>query len=411
MLQLLYKLFPYYDELDQDVKFNLRVDALASLIFGIFSGAVYPFTSVIALRLGASNFLIGFVNTAPFIGQLFAIYWGHRSAHSPRKIPMIVWIGLIARLMIIPLAFVTSPALFVFLVVFHNLVATFSVPAFNALMKKIYPDQYRGRLMGISRFLPGIAYVGATYLAGWWIDMVGYKSLFIVAGIVGVISILVYTRMREEASVIASKNVPTFSLSKVVNILKRDRAMAFATLGFVIFGFGNLFANPAYPIYQVKVSGLSYTEIGLLSVFNMPVWFLSYIFWGWVNDRTRSMVNIYIGITMYGLAPLIYLCHPSLPMMILASCLQGAAGASQDVGYINLLIKLGGEDADHYMGIYGTFLGLRGMLAPVLGSLLLDKIGFTGIFIVAASLIYLGLIPMSMVERQMGKLSRKTVEG
>lgn len=409
MLKLLYRILPYYQELDDDVKYNLRIDGLASLIYGLFAGVIYPYTSIIAVRLGASNFLVGFVSSAPFVGQLFAIYWGHRSALSPRKTPIIVWAGLISRLLIIPLALFTSPLVFVLLVVLHNMIATFATPAYNGLLKKIYPDQYRGRLMGLVKLLICLTHVSATYIAGWWIDVWGFKSIFLIAGLLGLISSMVYFWIKEEkVEVPTGKTVP-FSLEKVYQICKRDKAMVWCTAAFFIFGFGNLFSYAAYPIYQVKVAALTTSQIRLLSVFNLPVWFLTYPLWGWINDRTRSMVNIYIGMALYGLAPLIYLWHPSFTMMVVASCIQGAAGASQDVGYINQLIKMGGEDADHYMGIYGTFLGLRGIIAPILGSVLIGKIGYSGVFIISAVLIYLGIIPMSMVERKMEKATAVAV--
>ncbi|AZR73831.1 hypothetical protein BBF96_10795 [Anoxybacter fermentans] len=406
MFQLFSRLFPYYWKLDADVRHNLWVDSLSAAFFGLLAGAVYPFVSIIAIRLGATDQMIGLLSTAPFFGQMFAIYWGYRSARSVRKVPIIFWSWLISRLLILPLAFTKSPIVFVILVVFHNIIATIAIPAYNGLLKKIYPDRYRGRLMGLVKFLLGLTHVSATYLAGWWIDHLEFKSLFLLAGLAGVISSMIFLSIDEKQreSKVVENQPRAFSIGKIFDIFSRDRAMVWCILGFSIFGFGNLFAYPAYPIYQVKVLKLTSSQIALLSIFNLPVWFLTYPLWGWVHDRTRSMVNIYIGIILYGFTPLIYFFSKSYWMLILASCLQGAAGASQDVGYINQMIKMGGDDVDHYMGIYGTFLGIRGILSPILGSFMISKIGYQGVFLLAALMIFSGLIPMSKVERKMDKI-------
>ncbi|MFW6381460.1 MAG: MFS transporter [Bacillota bacterium] len=393
------KLVPFVYSLDVNTKTNLKVETLSAAGFGLFAGAFYPFFAVTAVRLGAAGALLALITAAPFMGQLFAVYWGHKSQES-QKLPFVVISGVLSRFTVILLALTRSVELFALLIILHFLLAAAGWPAYTGLMQKIYPMQFRGQIMGRLQFIMGLSRIGVTYMAGLWLDSYGYGWVFIGAGIFGIISSIIYSRIKEPELPGKKANRSRFSLSQSWQLLKYDRVFRIALLGFFVFDLGNMLLAPIYPLFQVEYLGLSNIDIGRLSIFWIGGWFLTAPFWGQLVDRFQPIFLIMVAIGLFLISPLIYFLNLPYQLLMLASFIQGAAGSSLEVGWINLMIKLGGDKSSQYSGIYLTLLGLRGLLGPLLGNLLLGFMEINFLFLVSPVFLVMGIIPFVFLLKQ-----------
>ena len=415
MSELVFRKFvPFFYSLDDITKFNFRIDALSAVSFGIFAGAFFPFFSITAVRLGASGILLALITAAPFMGQLFAVYWGHRSDQG-QKLPFIVTSGILSRVTLIILALTHNVEIFALLIVLHFLFASAGSPAYAALMKKIYPLQYRGQLMGKIQFIIGMCRVMVTYLAGIWLDMYGYRSIFIIAGIAGIISSLVYSRIDEPEEYRRAVR-QSFSIKVFIKTFRNDKLLRLAIIGFFIFDLGNLILAPVYPLIQVNYMGLTNFEVGRLSIFWILGWFISAPIWGRVVDHYDPVRTIFIAIFLFMGLQLIYLFNSPYYFLMLASFLGGAAGSSLEVGWLNMMMNLGGDKSSQYSGIYLTFLGLRGIIGPVIGNVLISLVNPFSIFLISIQILLLGLIPFiiliekqELIEKEIFKIDLKAV--
>ena len=405
---VLRKFVPFFYSLDDTTRFNFQIDALSAVSFGIFAGAFFPFFSITAVRLGASGMLLALITAAPFMGQLFAVYWGHRSDQG-QKLPFVVSSGILSRVTLILLALTHNVELFALLIVLHFLFAAAGSPAYTALMKKIYPLQFRGQLMGKIQFVIGICRVAVTYFAGIWLDMYGYRSVFIIAGIAGIISSLIYSRLDEPKEIINSDK-KKFSLKSFVKVFKNDKMLKLAITGFFIFDLGNLILAPVYPLIQVKYMGLTNFEIGHLSIFWILGWFITAPYWGKVVDHYDPIRTVIIAVLLFIGSPLIYLFNSPYYLLMVASFLGGAAGSSLEVGWLNMMINLGGENSSRYSGIYLTFLGIRGVIGPIIGNLLVAVVNPFSIFLISIQILLLGLIPFIILIEKQKKAASKSDE-
>lgn len=394
--------------LDKSTQYNFKIDATASVFFALYAGVLYPFFPATAVRLGIDGILLALLTASPFMGHIFAVYWGHNSQNKSKR-KFVFYSGFISRMLLIALGLITNSTIFAIMLILHFAIAAAGWPAFTALMQNIYPAKERGRLMGLIQFIIGICRVGVTYGAGLMIDYYGHGRLFIIAGISGMIASYVIRKVKDPVEITdRSLKKRKFSIKETINILKQDKLFRLTMLGFFIFDLGNMLLVPIYPLYQVNKMGLNNFQIGQLSVFWMIGWFISAPFWGSLNDRKNPLIVIKSAIILFLISPVIYFIDPTFYILPIASISAGAAGSALEVGWLNQIIRLGKEKSAVYSGIYLTGLGLRGLIGPLIGGLLINYISFNKIFFIAFLLMISGLIPFIILKNyELGKKFKK----
>ena len=82
------------------------------------------------------------------------------------------------------------------------------------------------------------------------------------------------------------------------------------------------------------------------------------------------------------LFPLTYFFARSVPILLIASCAYGFAGAGADLGYANAALRFGKrESAAAYAGVFAFLQALRGIPAPFLGAFLAGYVGPRPVFL------------------------------
>lgn len=400
------------DSLDKSTQYNFKIDATAAVFFAFYAGVLYPFFPVIAVRLGIDGILLALLTASPFMGHIFAVYWGHNSENKSKR-KFVFYSGFLSRMLLIALGLITNSTIFAIMLILHFVIAAAGWPAFTALMQNIYSAKERGRLMGLIQFIIGICRVGVTYSAGLMIDYYGHGRLFIIAGISGMIASYIIRKVKDPVEIndrLLKKR--KFSIKETVSILKTDNLFKLTMFGFFIFDLGNMLLVPIYPLYQVNIIGLSNFQIGQLSVFWMIGWFISAPFWGSLNDRKNPLIVIKSAIILFLISPFIYFLEPGFYILPIASISAGAASSALEVGWLNQIIKLGKKKSVVYSGIYLTGLGLRGLIGPLIGGLLINYVSFNSIFFIAFFLIVSGLIPFIILKNyESGKKFKRINSG
>ncbi|MCL6615186.1 MAG: hypothetical protein K6U03_11355 [Firmicutes bacterium] len=77
----------------------------------------------------------------------------------------------------------------------------------------------------------------------------------------------------------------------------------------------------------------------------------------------------------------------------------GAAGAGMDLAWIAYISRLSGRHIPSYSGIYLTLVGVRGILAPLLGAIASKKIGLDAVLALSFSFTILSWIPFVLLFR------------
>lgn len=199
------------------------------------------------------------------------------------------------------------------------------------------------------------------------------------------------------------------------HLLLEDRKLMLTLSAWMLMGFGNLMLLPlrveylATPEYGInasesKIAMLTVVVPSVVRLLMMPVF-------GHVFDRmsffsSRILVNIFFALYVAA-----FFTGTSDAGLVLGAMLLGVGAAGGDLMWSLWVTKFAppGRTAD-YMGLHTFFTGIRAVVAPILGFLILGRVSLTSIALLAATLMVgasLVLVPEARAERN-AKLAAAT---
>lgn len=363
---------------------NFRMDMTASGIFSLFNVVFNQFYMPIAIQQGASNIQVGLLSAAPAIGLLFSPLWASWIERtSPKR--FVVWPNLIGRSLIILPALFGAPLVFVIVALAFQLLMGIQAPAYAALMTRVYPAQLRGRLMGYVRVIMGILMIPIAFFVGFWIDASGPASPLFLASITGVVSIIIFSRMRESEAVpetpIAVKRA---KFSEQWKLIKANKTLRIFLIATTCSGFGNILAAPMYQIIQVERLGLTNVEIGFARIAYFTCLLFAYFFVGRAIDRYSPNHVLVYGIGAFAVVPLLYGIFGNYAAVIAGSGIQGIGDAIWDIGILAFVFRVAPGREAVVFGLHLLLFGIRGTIAPLLSTSLSDVFTFSSMLLAAS---------------------------
>jgi len=166
---------------------NFTVDAVTAWLYAVFAGLTGPFLAILAVRRGAPPWAVGWLAAAPYVGLLFASWYG-RWTERRRKVPIVVWTNALARPLLAVAGWTSGVGWYLAAVTGWNLLSAVGGPAYTAVEQAIYHRRWRGRLMGGVRFMLGLGQFVATLAAGRALHRWGSGPVFTVAAAFGVVA-------------------------------------------------------------------------------------------------------------------------------------------------------------------------------------------------------------------------------
>ena len=370
-------------------------DTWSGLTGNIAMGMTLPFVAVIARKqLHASDIEIAVITMAPIACNLLSLLWAN-IMEGRRKMPFMVVPMFVSRCILFLFVFANTSSKFVTLIASMFFVLSIAGPAYSALMKEIYPDSDRGRIMGYVRIIAVGVYVPVTLISGWLLAHVSYRYIFPVAGLIGLVSPFIFNKIPTSDTTGDSDTKLGAFLHESVMILKNDKGFLWFSAGIFVFGTANLMATPIYVTYQVDVLGVntlwsSYyaTVISILQV-------LAYGYWGSYMDRKSPMKAVAIGQLMWIVVPLTY-CFATQPWMLLPTAiLQGIMQAAFELSYLSGVLHYAPHDkVAQYQAIFASLAAIRGIFAPYIGAVLVQShiMSPRGVFLIAAVIMIISYV-------------------
>jgi MFS family permease len=380
----------------ESIRVNLRIEAVAAIAFGIFYAGAISFLPVVLRRLGASSELLALYVAQTYAGSVLASFSvmlmrGRR----PKAFAMTFW--LVGRSLFILAALISQAGWLLVLTAAFWLLEAFPGPAYTRIMQAIYPNPYRGRALGIVRVGMVLAMIAATPVAGWALDRFGHQVILPLAGLFGLSSTLLFSRIRVDDQVYTPQGGR--ALGGIWDILLADRRFGLYMLGFSLYGLGFLVGMPFFAIVQVDRLQLSYTTIGYLGLLQSLFWLLGNIFWGRLIDQRGAIWVLRANVGVAMIIPLAYIWAANGWMLIPAFIVQGIIAAGMDLGIISTGIELADpERVAEYSALQATVIGIRGIIGPFLGTALVglglsDRFVFAlGVALIGAGWLVLGLV-------------------
>ncbi|KAI2603131.1 MFS general substrate transporter [Hypoxylon fragiforme] len=124
---------------------------------------------------------------------------------------------------------------------------------------------------------------------------------------------------------------------------------------------------------------------------------------GWIADRTKSRQAPFLsGLAALLAATVLLAFGQSIAVLFLARVLQGiSAAVVWTIGLAMILDTVGPENLGKVVGSIFSFISIGELMAPVIGGVLYEKTGYSGVFGVAAGVLGLDfLMRLVMIEKK-----------
>lgn len=390
-----------------------RKDAASGMLGAVMMGLTGPFVGVIARKtLNATDFEVAVLTMAPVAGNLFSLLWANMM-EGRRKMPYAVLSWIAARALFVAAGLATTSAAFVGIIALQSFVVSIASPAYSAIMKEVYPDGDRARLMGYARVCTIGVFVVVTAIASPLLGGHNYRFAFPVAGVFGVISALVFARVRSDDRSGDSSVPLTRFMHSGLMILRDDPGYRWFCAGIFVYGFANFMAQPVYVIYQVKI-GVDTGWAGVYSIVSALAMTFAYFYWGGYIDRKRPEGLIAVQAAVWALIPIIY-CFSTEPWMLVPTALlSGVIGAGVDLAYFTGVLHFSPPDRiTQYQAVFLSLMGIRGIVGPFVGTALQGPgmLSMQGVFIVSAALILVSAVIQVIGMRRYKSLAETAQSG
>jgi MFS family permease len=347
---------------------RLRPLYARSVMNSLSGGMVNPFLGAYAVQLGASSSDMGWFQASSNIaGNMMQVFWGRLSDRSRRRIPYIVFGGVILSVLWVPMIFVGGASQLIVLLAVQALLGSMATPAWTALIGDLVPHLSLGKANASINLWSSVGGVLATLAAGALMVYVHgtIQEVFfvpvVVACVLGVASSLVMLRVREDGNGDSSgSNMNSgVDMRGLLNCAKQTPVFVRYCYVEGTFQFFMSIAWPLFSITQVSVLNASWFQIALLSVVQSAV---TIVFQGWAGRLAdsvgRKRLMVFYRFVLVSV-PLAYALSPSVDMLILVGVVWGFSQALGSASLTAYLIDVCPWD------LRGSFVALFNLIMGV----------------------------------------------
>lgn len=372
------------------VRRAVRIDVSVALLMTISTGLTGPFAGLILRRdLGATAFqlsILASANAACLLLSLLLV----RLVDGRRPLPYVVWPGFVARGLFVLMLFVDTPWPFVGVLVAGTLLGTLQSPAQTALVERLYPRPERGRALATVRMIAALLAIALAAVAGQLLGWLSWRYVFAAGGLAGMLASLRQRRL----PVPDAPPEPAAARPRLVDAwrtLRRDRGYRRVLIGSFVFGSGIWVQTPATPILLADVLHATTAQVGILAAVAAIAALGGNLVWGRLADGRSSLRALRVVYLIGMLTPLIYFFSRTPWMLIAASVTESLMATGLDLVWMLVVIDFAGRRSTaQYAAIASTLAGVRGVIGPLLGGLLIQSLGVHAVFLVAAGLMVCG---------------------
>ena len=398
---------------------------LAIVFQGIWTTGQYLFPFVLAKSLGAPAWLVTLAVMLETSGMALGLYWSQVMAAGGRR-KWLLWGGVGGRLVLVGALLVHSAAAFVLLMVAVYLFVSLVYPAQNSILQENIRPHRRGEVFGRAALVQHLTSAATSVAVGAALqhDPDLFRWVYPVLGVLGFGFPLILSRLPRPAGTVA----PTVALTSVVRAsfgrrelwralsepfhamdatFRADRAFFWYETNFSIYGVAFIMLSPVVPLFFTEEWRLDYQDITNTRVMigSLGVALLGPAA-GRLMDHIKPARLCALAFGTVALFPLMLafgvgLLSPSpITVAYLAFGVFSVGMAGVNVGWNvgSIAFAPAGQGA-HYQGIHVALVGLRGLVAPVLGYVLLRWLGYREVFLAAALLLGVAAVSSVMLGR------------
>lgn len=367
-----------FNQEQKNVFFLLLISGFSD---GVSEGILILQETIALKALKASKFQISLISVIMFSTLIFSLFFTSYLKGKPKtKVLTFALIG--GRLIFLFSFIIKSTNLYlVFLFLFYS-TYSISFPVINMFYQRHFPYK-RGFVFGVYRMILMLLTMVMSVIAGKVLDInpLNYKIILSFVGIfssTSFIALILIDRKTNYPEIKSNQNISHKHnfLENIKEIIKVKDFLVFEAL-FMTYGFGFMIIQPAIPVYLINILGFSYSQMAYAKgVFAMLFRTLLFPFVGLFIDRVKPWrVGTFAYFTII-FFPLLLIFSKFLPDKSLWVYL-GFSFFSLALTGLSFMWNLGSiyfaknKESSTFQGFHVTLTGIRGLLGPLFGFVLI----------------------------------------
>jgi MFS family permease len=392
--------------MDKESSKHFRHNYIYNLLDGGFFGfglGFGSFTTILPLfvsTLTKSAILIGLIPAIHNMGwQLPQLMTANKISRMTRIKPFVLLMTIQERLPFLLLAVVAffipslgpklALVLIYFLLIWQGLGAGLTANAWQNLIGKIFPSDYRATFFGLQSAAANLFASLGAILAGFILLRIespdDFALCFSLTFLLMGVSWICLNQTREQPKELEFDGpVAPSVFQNTVTILRRDIPFRWFIISRLLNQVG-LMSYAFFIVYAVKYHQMSETMAGVMT----SVLFITQVganpLLGWLADHWSHSATLMIGAISTALSAIVALFAPSIYWFYLVFMLAGIGNTAFWTIGIAISLEFGTEaERPTYVGLSNTLISPATIGAPVLGGWLADTFGYSTTFICSA---------------------------
>lgn len=385
---------------------NVRLLYWEMALQGIVAAGATAYLSVFAVRLGASAFLVGLLNSLPALLLVVSAVPAGRYVAGQSNLKRVVVRSCTAFrasyliIALVPWLFPSWAGAAIVLIWSLAAIPTNLVEvSVTATLAEAVPPARRAQIISTRFAIHAVVAALTLPLIGRLLDTlpfpINYQIVFLGGFAAAMLGTWVLSRLHIPEQVVQrerQRHVPTLHrLREGIAELRRHRAFALYLLSITVFRVGLAMPRPLWSLLWVNELHLSDGDISLAATVVYVFSIIGYFLWGQVAGRYGHggvLIAATLGLGMY---PLISSLARGLPTILVASCFGGFFTSAYTLCTLNVLLALAPpEQRANYAALNAVSLNVTTLVGPMLGSGLTEWLGIRTALMIAAVGRFLG---------------------
>ncbi|MBM7562696.1 MFS transporter [Fusibacter tunisiensis] len=388
---------------------NIHVNIMNGVALAIATNLVNPYYAKFALRLGATDYQLAFLNSWPAFVSIFALIpgaliletMGSKSKGTARA--MLLHKFFFLFLAVIPfLNTLPKPWLFVGLVGLMNFPGSIYTMGYQSCIGDIFDAAGRATAMSLRNKYSDLFRLLITFASGQLLIRVPtndseviimYQVFFVVAFIFGIMEYKTFKhfKLKNDMETPVFKRQFHIALKSGFSYIKSSRSFKLFFMCSLIFHFGWQMGWPLFNIYMINVLGANEGWLSAVSIASGLSAILTATTWGKFADKYGNTLAIVIATSGMSITPILYVFSESLVMLVVFNILIGVSITGTVLVLFNMLLDVTpSTNRTTIISIYNTVIAISATVAPILGVSLMERTSLKTALIIVGLLRFLG---------------------
>ncbi len=387
--------------LHSELRQNIWHFYLDLIWLGVANAAI-TFNSVYAIRLGASEELLGWLTSIPGLLVVLLRAPAARMIERAEDQQSLIVRGLLGArifyLLIFLLPFLPGlhrAEVLVALIIMMGLPAILANAGWGSFFADVIPARQRVKVVSVRSTLTHLMILVIVPVLGKWLDWVpfpyNYQGIYLLAFIGALVSTWHVTKVKVPEDVRArqkKQRAPApLNLRSIWQIMTGSRQFSALLIATFAYQWAVSIASPLYNVYYVQRLDASEGWIGFRTTLASLASILAYRFWPRLIDRWGDRAVLILTAPMMLFFPLgTGLARTLMPHLFIITWAR-VFGAAVMLSRYSILLKSCPEDRrPTYIATYAISVNVAAFIAPLIGVRLEGFVGINNVFFVSAAL-------------------------